>query len=212
MSEVQDFGQNVGDFMRGVFADSGAGDDAVFQRDAGAEGEVRGFLADLQALYARGDVDAIVNTLADNFSTYELIAANGRPVTIRDKARMGEYLRTLFPSGGQTQIKSITANRVVANSTLGLINEEGDVVISRPDGTKEHQPLRSSALAAKTAAGWKWTHWHMSEAGPRFRVNASSQPIDANGNVIPGARVVTEDGISRVVIDGQGNSAPVQRD
>lgn len=210
MSEVQDFGQRMGDFMRGVFGVAG-GSSAVFERDRGAEGEIRGFLADLQAAYSRGDIEYILNTLADDFTTYELVAVNGRPVVIREKAKMREYLKTLFPASGENQVKSITATQVVANATLGLINEEGDVVISHADTTKEHQPLRSSALAVRTANGWKWRHWHMSEGGPRFRVNASSQPIDANGNVIPGARVVVEEGLGKVVIDQPGG-APAKRD
>lgn len=184
----------------------------MFVSDSRAEGEIRGFLAELQEAYSRGDINYILDTLADEFTTYELVAVNGKPVVIREKAKMREYLETLFPASGENQVKSITANQVVATSTLGLINEEGDVVISRPDTTKEHQPLRSSALAVRTADGWKWRHWHMSEAGPRFRVNAAGAPIDDAGNVIPGARVVTEDGVGSVVVDGQGGTAPAPRD
>lgn len=195
--------------MRGLFGGSGDGSSGgVFVPDQRAEFEIRGFLAELQEAYSRGDIDYILDTLADEFTTYELVAVNGRPVVIREKARMREYLQTLFPASGENQVKTISANQVVATSTLGLINEEGDVVISRPDTTKEHQPLRSSALAVRTAAGWKWRHWHMSEAGPRFRVNAAGQPIDDAGNVIPGARVVVEDGVGRVVIDGQATTPP----
>lgn len=211
MSEVQDFGQRMGDFMRGVFGVTSGPSSAVFERDRGAEGELRGFLLDLQAAYARGDIDYILNTLADDFTTYELVSANGRPVVIREKAKMREYLLTLFPKSGDNQIKTITATQVIANSTLGLINEEGDVVIAHADTTKDHQPLRASALAVRTENGWKWRHWHMSEGGPRFRVNAASQPIDASGNVIPGARVVVEDGVGVVVIDNPTSGAPAAR-
>jgi hypothetical protein len=195
--------------MRGLFGGCGDGSSGgVFVPDQRAELEIRGFLAELQEAYSRGDIDYILDSLADEFTTYELVAVNGRPVVIREKAKMREYLQTLFPASGENQVKTISANQVVATSTLGLINEEGDVVIARSDTTKEHQPLRSSALAVRTAAGWKWRHWHMSEAGPRFRVNAAGQPIDDAGNVIPGARVVTEDGVGRVVVDGQGTTPP----
>lgn len=203
MTEVGDFGKRFGDFVRGVLGPGGLAG-AIFERDAGAEGEIRGFLSQLQTAFSRGDIDYIVNTLADDFTTFELLAVDGKPIVIREKAKMREYLKTLFPSSSETQAKTITATQVVANSTLGLINEEGDVVITHADTTKEHQPLRSSALAIRTNDGWKWRHWHMSEGGPRFRVNAAGVPIDANGNIIPGARVVIEDGVGRVVIDPPG--------
>ncbi|MEU7484874.1 nuclear transport factor 2 family protein [Streptomyces sp. NPDC042319] len=211
MTDVQDFGKRFGDFVRGILGPGRFGE-AVFEHDAGAEGEIRGFLAQLQAAFSRGDIDYIVSTLADEFTTYELVAVDGRPIAIREKAKMREYLTTLFPSSSETQAKTIAATQVVATSTMGLINEEGDVVITHADTTKEHQPLRSSALAIRTKDGWRWRHWHMSEAGPRFRVNAGGIPIDANGDVIPGARVVVEGGVGRVVIDrpdgGGGQGGP----
>ncbi|ABP53093.1 nuclear transport factor 2 family protein [Salinispora tropica] len=202
MTEVQDFGRQLGEFSRGLLGATGADEGTEFVSDGRAESEIRGFLAELQEAYARADIDWIVNSLAEDFTTYELVALDGSPVVIREKAAMREYLTTLFPASGENQVKSITANQVVATATLGLINEEGDVVISKADTTKEHQPLRASALAVRTEDGWKWRHWHMSEAGPRFRVNAAGVPIDDNGQVIPGARVVTQDGVGRVVVDG----------
>lgn len=207
MTDVGDFGERFGDFVRGVLG-PGASADAIFERDAGAEGEIRGFLSQLQTAFSGGDIDYIVSTLADEFTTFELVAVDGKPIVIREKAKMRDYLKTLFPTSSETQAKTITATQVVANSTLGLINEEGDVVITHADTTKEHQPLRSSALAIRTKDGWKWRHWHMSEGGPRFRVNAAGVPIDANGNVIPGARVVIEDGVGRVVIDQPQGESP----
>lgn len=211
VTEIQVFGRQLSEFARGLLGASGGSSDTVFESDVDAELEIRGFLADLQTAYSRGDIDYILDTIADEFTTYELVAVNGRPLKITGKENMRTYLQTLFPTSAENQIKTITANQVVATSTLGLINEEGDVVITRADH-KEHQPLYSSALAVKTANGWKWRHWHMSEAGPRFRVNLGGQPIDDNGRVIPGARVVVENGLGRVVVDGQngtgGGTAP----
>lgn len=212
VTEIQDFGRQLSEFARGLLGTSGGGSgDTVFESDVDAELEIRGFLADLQTAYSRGDVDYILDTIADEFTTYELVAVNGRPLKITGKENMRSYLQTLFPTSAENQIKTITATQAIATSTLGLINEEGDVVITRADH-KEHQPLYSSALAVKTADGWKWRHWHMSEAGPRFRVNLSGQPIDDNGRVIPGARVVIENGLGRVVVDGQNGGGTAPRD
>ncbi|MFD4673334.1 nuclear transport factor 2 family protein [Lentzea sp. NPDC058450] len=211
VTEIQDFGRQLSEFARGLLGSSGSSEGDVFEADEAAELEVRGFLADLQVAYSRGDIDYILNTIADDFTTYELIAVNGVPLKITGRENMREYLTTLFPTSTDSQIKTIFATQAVATKTLGLVNEEGDVIITRADH-KEHQPLYSSALAVKTADGWKWRHWHMSEAGPRFRVNLGGQPIDDNGRVIPGARVVVENGLGRVVIDGQQGGGGAPRD
>ncbi|SMC51922.1 SnoaL-like domain-containing protein [Lentzea albidocapillata] len=212
VTEIQDFGRQLSEFARGLLGSSGgSGEGEVFESDANAELEIRGFLADLQVAYSRGDIDYIVNTIADEFTTYELVAVNGRPLKVTGRENMRTYLSTLFPTSTDTQVKTIFATQAIATPTLGLVNEEGDVIITRADH-KEHQPLYSSALAVKTADGWKWRHWHMSEAGPRFRVNLGGQPIDDNGRVIPGARVVVENGLGRVVVDGQNDGGTAPRD
>lgn len=182
MTQVQDFGRQLGEFLGGVFTTSatsgGGAPGGVFQPDPQAEIEVRQLLTDLQSAFTRKDADYIVGTLADDFATYELGAADGEAVTITQKADMAAYLETLFPGDGETQTKTIGVSRVVANGSLGLTLEDGDVVINRADGTFEHQPLRASAVAVRTADGWKWLHWHMSAAAPRFRVNANGVRVD----------------------------------
>ena len=102
---------------------------------------------------------------------------------------MREYLDTLFPADGETQNKTVAVSQVIASSTIGLTREDGDVVIARTDGTFEHQPLRASAVAIRTAQGWKWLHWHMSAAAPRFRVNANGVRIPLEGPPTTGAPV-----------------------
>lgn len=182
MTQVQDFGRQLGQFLGGVFttgtAPGSTGSGGTFQNDPQAEIEVRKLLADLQSAFTRKDLNYIVDSLADGFTTYELLAEDGNAVTITDRAAMAEYLDTLFPGDGETQTKSIALSQVVANGTLGLTLEDGDVVIRRADGTFEHQPLRASAVAVRTEDGWKWLHWHMSAAAPRFRVNANGIPVD----------------------------------
>ncbi len=177
MTEVQDFGRQLGDFLGGVFNDSGGSTGGAFRPDPQAEIEVRKLLTDLQTAFAEGNVEYILDSLADGFTTYELGARDGNALTITEKDAMREYLQTLFPGPGETQAKSIGLSRVVASSTVGLTLEDGDVVIARTDGTFEHQPLNASAVAVRTADGWKWIHWHMSAKAPRFRVNANGQPV-----------------------------------
>ncbi|MEU8337722.1 nuclear transport factor 2 family protein [Micromonospora tulbaghiae] len=181
MTEVQNFGRQLGDFLGGVFADAAGGGAGVFRPDPQAEIEVRQLLNDLQTAFAEKNADAIVDSLAEEFTTYELTSAEGHAVTITEKAAMREYLDTLFPADGETQNKSVSVSQVLASSTIGLTREDGDVVIARTDGTFEHQPLRASAVAIRTAEGWKWLHWHMSAAAPRFRVNANGVRIPLDG-------------------------------
>ncbi|MDG4763975.1 nuclear transport factor 2 family protein [Solwaraspora sp. WMMD406] len=187
MTEIQDFGRQLGGFLGGVFGNAAGGAGPVFQPDPQAEIEVRKLLADLQQAFAEGDIETILASLADDFTTYELGATDGSPLEITDPGVMREYLTTLFPGADETQNKSISATRVVATANMGFTLEGGDVVIARADGTFEHQPLNATAVAVRTADGWKWLHWHMSEAGARFRVNANGVRVDlATGAALPG--------------------------
>jgi len=192
VTEISDFGQQLGGFLSGIFANGGTSSGA-FQPDPQAEIEVRQLLSDLQTAFAERNTAYILDSLADDFTTYELGARDGRPLVITDKAAMREYLETLYPGDGQTQTKSISATRVVATSTMGLTLEGGDVVIAHTDGTFEHQPLNASAIAVRTEDGWKWVHWHMSEAAPRFRVNANGVPVDLHtGQPLPAGGTGTD--------------------
>lgn len=181
MTEVQDFGRQLGGFLGGIFTDSGRSEGGIFRPDPQAEIEVRQLLKDLQTAFAEKDADTIVDSLAEDFTTYELTSLEGKAITITDRAAMREYLETLFPAEGQSQNKSVSVSEVVASSTIGLTREDGDVVIAHTDGSFEHQPLRASAVAVRTEAGWKWLHWHMSAAAPRFRVNANGVQIPLDG-------------------------------
>jgi len=189
MTEVQDFGRQLGGFLGGIFNDSGVpGAGGVFRPDPQAEIEVRALLKDLQTAFAERDADTIINSLAEDFTTYELTAVDGKAVTITERDEMREYLETLFPGDGQTQNKSVSVSEVVAGGSIGLTREDGDVVIAHTDGTFEHQPLRATAVAIRTEDGWKWLHWHMSAAAPRFRVNANGVqiPLGQSGELAGG--------------------------
>ena len=179
MTQITDFGQQLGGFLGGIFG-NGAGPSGDFQPDPQAEIEVRQFLLDLQSAFTDRNTNYILDSLAEDFTTYELGAKNGHPLVITDKALMREYLETLYPEEGASQTKTISATRVVASGNFGVTLEGGDVVIAHTDGTFEHQPLNATALAVKTESGWKWIHWHMSAAGDRFRIDRNGLPVDLN--------------------------------
>jgi len=192
VTEISDFGQQLGGFLGGVFGNSG-GSAGAFQPDPQAEIEVRKFLGDLQTAFAERNTTLILDSLAEDFTTYELGSKDGHPLVITDKSVMRDYLETLYPGDGETQTKSVSATRVVASGNIGLTLEGGDVVIARADGTFEHQPLNASAIAVRTEDGWKWIHWHMSAAAPRFRVNANGVPVDLEtGQPLPAGGAVTD--------------------
>lgn len=175
MGELENFGRQLGDFLSGVFTPAGQ---EIYQRDLQAEEEISDLLDELRKAFDEKDLKTIVDQLAEDFVTFELTSADGKAITITSKREATEYLKTLFPAQGETQSKELGISGLLATSTMGYVLEEGDVVIVRPDGTKEHQPLRASAVAVRTPIGWKWTHWHMSEAAPRFRVDAQGNPIN----------------------------------
>lgn len=171
MSDLTDFGQLLREFFSGLLGSGRPVAEApIFERNNQAEIEVRKLLDDLRAAFDRKDLDAIVRDLADDFTSYELLAEDGRAITTTGKQEAIEYLKTLFPPEGSTQSKELTVGSLYGTANIGVVTEDGDVVIALPDGTKEHQPLRATAIAARGRDGWKWLHWHMSESAPRFRV------------------------------------------
>ena len=136
----------------------------------------------LHGAWDKMDMVAVEKAIADDgfLATFEYNDSN-EAVTLRSKADLVTWLRKGFQD-----LKARDATTVAipqskmecrATDTLAVCTEECDIVYKRADGLLEVSPHRGTSVMRKGPQGWQFTHWHVSEAGPRKTVSASEYKI-----------------------------------
>jgi ketosteroid isomerase-like protein len=134
------------------------------------------------------DMVAVEKAIADDgfLATFEYTDTN-EAVTLRNKADLVAWLRKGFDG-----LKARNATTVAipqtkmdcrATNTMAVCTEECDIIYKRADGMLEVSPHRGTSVMRKGPQGWQFTHWHVSEAGPRRTVTAADYKIKNVHNV-----------------------------
>ena len=121
------------------------------------------------------DMVAVEKAISDDgfLATFEYTDTND-PVTLRSKADLVAWLRKGFDD-----LKARKATTVAIPQTKMdcRATEECDIIYKRADGMLEVSPHRGTSVMRKGPQGWQFTHWHVSEAGPRKTVSAADYKI-----------------------------------
>jgi hypothetical protein len=128
------------------------------------------------------DVKSLKNMLVgdDVLATFDLDPDTSEPVKLTSKLDMDKFTDKIFEGFKSSNIKVLAQHPMIkcrATSDFGACTEECRVQLFLPNGQKQVQLLRASAIAVKYTDGWKFIQWHMSKAGPL-------QTFDKDGNLL----------------------------
>jgi ketosteroid isomerase-like protein len=132
----------------------------------------------LHAAWDKMDIAAVEGAIADDgfLATFEY-TDNNEAVTLRSKGDLVAWLKKGFDDlkarKATTTAIPQTKMECRATETLAVCTEECDIIYTRADGMLEVSPHRGTSVMRKGPDGWKFTHWHVSEAGARKVVSPS---------------------------------------
>lgn len=117
------------------------------------------------------DVPALKRMLAgdDQLATFDLDPETYQPIKLQSKADMDRFTDRIFQTlkaSGATVQNDHPRIACRATDAVGVCTEECRVNVTFPDGRREVQLLRATAVATRQADGWKFIQWHMSSGGP----------------------------------------------
>lgn len=133
---------------------------------------------DLEAAYHRlhdswnaMDVPTLKSLLVgdDKLATFDLDPDTDVPVKLSTKADMDRFTDKIFNGFKTSKVKTLAEHPMIAcrvSGALGVCTEECRVQLYMPDGTKQVQQLRASAVAVNDDGTWRFIQWHMSHSGP----------------------------------------------
>lgn len=117
------------------------------------------------------DVPALKRMLAgdDQLATFDLDPETYQPIKLQSKGEMDRFTDRIFQTlkaSGATVRNDHPRIACKATDTVGVCTEECRVNVTLPDGRREVQLLRASAVAIRQGDSWKFIQWHMSSGGP----------------------------------------------
>ena len=126
------------------------------------------------------DVPALKRMLAgdDLLATFDLDPETYQPIKLQSKGDMDRFTDRIFQmlkASGAAVRNDHPQIACRATDAVGVCTEECRVNVILPDGRREVQLLRASAVAIRQADGWKFIQWHMSSGGP-------AEYYDSKGN------------------------------
>lgn len=173
---------SVAAFAKPALAASPADPAQTVKWDAKAAEEVAALLHRMHHAWNDGDLDFIKGAVADEgfVGTFEL-TGNEQPAVLNSRKELLAFVEKLVAdqnaSGARTEASPNRSHQVRATSTFAICTEECDLIERQADGSRHALPHRATSALAKTADGWKFVHWHVSQGGP-------GKVIDANGREI----------------------------
>lgn len=150
--------------------------------DDKAADEVAHLLHRMHQAWNDGDLDFIKRSVADEgfVGTFEL-TGNEQPAVLNSRQELLAFVEKLIAdqnaSGSRTEASPNRTHQVRATSTFAICTEECDLIERQADGSRHVLPHRGTSALAKTADGWKFVHWHVSQGGPGKVFDAAGKQI-----------------------------------
>jgi hypothetical protein len=147
------------------------GTDQTVQWDEKAAEEVATLLHRMHHAWNDGDLEFIKSSVADEgfVGTFEL-TGNEQAAVLNSRQELLAFVEKLIAdqnaSGSRTEASPNRTHQVRATSTFAMCTEECDLIERQADGSRHVLPHRGTSVLAKTADGWKFVHWHVSQGGP----------------------------------------------
>ena len=126
------------------------------------------------------DMAAVEDAISDDgfLTTFEY-TESGEAVRLSNKKELVAWLTHQFAdikaAGGATAAIPQRKMECKASDGVAYCSEECDIYIARPDGKVALSPHRGTSILRKGPNGWKFVHWHVSEAAP-VRIVAADSP------------------------------------
>jgi hypothetical protein len=140
------------------------------QWDENAGEEVMMLLHRMHHAWNDGDLDFIKRSVAEEgfVGTFEL-TGDETPAVLNSRQELVAFVERLVTdmktTGVRTEASPNRTHQVRATSTFAICTEECDLIERHPDGSRHVLPHRGTSALAKTADGWKFVHWHVSQGG-----------------------------------------------
>jgi hypothetical protein len=140
------------------------------QWDEEAAEEVASLLHHMHHAWNDGDLEFIKRSVAEDgfVGTFEL-TGDERPVVLSSREELIEFVEKLIAdqeaSGSRSEASPNRSHEVRATSTFAICTEQCDLIERQADGSRAILPHRGTSALAKTADGWKFVHWHVSQGG-----------------------------------------------
>lgn len=152
------------------------------QWDEKAAEEVAHLLHRMHQAWNEGDLDFIKRSVAEEgfVGTFELTGDEQAAVLYSRKdllAFVEKLIADQEASGSRTEASPNRTHQVRATSTFAICTEECDLIERQADGSRHALPHRATSALAKTADGWKFVHWHVSQGGPGKVYNAAGKQV-----------------------------------
>ncbi len=152
------------------------------QWDSDAADEVMMLLHHMHRAWNEADIDFIKRSITDDgfIGTFEL-TSDEHAAVLNSRDELVTYVEKLFSdmnaSGVHTEASPRRSHQVLATATFAICTEQCDLIERHADGSRYVLPHRGTSALAKTADGWKFVHWHVSQGGPGKRFNAAGQEV-----------------------------------
>jgi SnoaL-like domain len=152
------------------------------QWDDNAAEEVLLLMRRMHQAWNDGDLGFMRRFIAEEgfVGIFEL-TADEQPVVFNSRQELLAFIEKLIAdvgtSGAHTETSPRRSHQVLATSTFAICTEESDLIERHVDGSRYVLPHRGTSALAKTADGWKFVHWHVSQGGLGRRYDASGREI-----------------------------------
>jgi hypothetical protein len=150
--------------------------------DKSAEKEVLELLHHMHHAWNEGDLGFIRKSVAEDgfIGTFEL-TGDEEAAVLNSRDDLVIFVERLFKeqikSGARTEASPNRSHQVLATETFAICTEQCDLIERHSDGTKHVLPHRATSVLAKSADGWKFVHWHVSQGGPGKIYDAAGKNI-----------------------------------
>lgn len=137
------------------------------QWDDAAAQELRAAMEASNQAWARGDIEAISATVAEDgfLPSYDLDMM-GRPISFRSRAELLDFAKGMVAQLNQQSMTMEMQTKAIecrATAAFGVCTNEFDTIINA-GGKTETWSFRGTGTGRKGPSGWQWTHWHASLA------------------------------------------------
>lgn len=152
------------------------------QWDSAATDEVMMLLHQMHNAWNTADLDFIKRSITDDgfIGTFEL-TGDEHAAVLNSREELVAHVEKLFDemnaSGVHTEASPRRSHQVLATATFAICTEQCDLIERHADGSRYVLPHRGTSALAKTADGWKFVHWHVSQGGPGKRYDAAGHEV-----------------------------------
>jgi SnoaL-like domain len=149
-------------------ADSSSG---YVQWDAQASRDLEAEVHRLHEIWNSGDIASLKKYIIGDsmLPTFELEPKTHNPIKLQSRADFERFIGAVMAAERSTKLVTELENPKVhcrATATWGICTEECSVLYKNADSGELAgvDKLWSTQIAVRTAEGWRWIQWHMSNA------------------------------------------------